>query len=172
MPPSGKKRPAPKGGAEPVAKKKKPVVSYYEKADKENRRNSKHEEDDERKERTVDDDDHDGNAHDGAGDSEQAAGRGFAAAMSKVLGRTVSKSNPVLAKRHTAAEKLVAKQKEESKATKLKTREKKLARRAHMQLPDVTQQDYERQLRKVATKGGEWNESATGTGLAPARGGR
>ena len=83
-----------------------------------------------------------------------SSGNGFAAAMSKVLGRTVTKSNPVLAKRHTAAEKIVAKEKQETKVAKLKTRDKKLARRAHMQLPDVTKQDYERQLKKVATKGG------------------
>lgn len=110
----------------------------------------------------VDDDGAGSDAGSDAGNAPPASvAGGFAAAMSKVLARSVTKTNPVLAKRHTAAEKIVAKEKAETKVSRLKTREKKAARRAHMQLPDVTKQDYERQLKKVATKGGAYSLSVT-----------
>ena len=85
-----------------------------------------------------------------------AANSAFAAAVSKIMARNVTADTALLAKRHTAAEKLAEKEAVEEKTAKARSRERKLARRAHMALPQSANPEFERQLRKVATKGGEW----------------
>jgi hypothetical protein len=102
-----------------------------------------------------DDDEDGGSVDDSAAAPTSGGGGGFAAAMAKVLGRSLSSgANPVLAKRHTAGQKIAAKRAADVKEVKLKAREKKAARRAHLAAPEAAPADYERQLRKVATKGG------------------
>lgn len=104
--------------------------------------------------RDAGDDGDAGSVDDSAAAGGGAPASGFAAAMAKVLGRSLSSANPVLAKRHTAGQKIAAKRAADVKEVKLKAREKKAARRAHLAAPEAAPADYERQLRKVATKGG------------------
>ena len=92
-----------------------------------------------------------------AGAAASAPGSGnaaFASAVTKIMSRTVSSDTALLAKRHTAAEKLVAQEKLETKSEKSRMRERKIARKAHMMMPQSANLDFERQLKKVATKGG------------------
>jgi hypothetical protein len=87
-------------------------------------------------------------------DAASTDGAGFGAAMSKIMARDLTgKATPVLAKRKTAqakqADKAALAIKEDAKKRKLRKR----ARKAHLVVPDPLQADFERQLRKVATKG-------------------
>ena len=89
--------------------------------------------------------------------SSVAAPVGFAAAMAKILSREVpAAKNPVLAKRHTASAKLAAADKAAAKAERERKREKRDARRAHIVEPASADQEFERQLRKVASRGGAY----------------
>jgi hypothetical protein len=107
----------------------------------------------------------------GAGEAVPAAAtggvKGFGQAMAKILARTVDAGvAPVLAKRHTAAEKLA----EAERAAELEEREKRqkrrAAKRAHLAQADAANPDFERQLRRVATKGGEWRRCGDRRDLA------
>lgn len=79
---------------------------------------------------------------------------GFAAAMQKVMGRQLRAGAPVLAKRHTAAAKLAAAARAEQKQAQDKLAKRKELRKSHMAEPSAYAVDYERQLRRVATRGG------------------
>lgn len=78
---------------------------------------------------------------------------GFADAMARILGQHVSKSVPVLAKRNTMQMKDIERRKKEKGELKEK-RLKRLADRDRQLIkPTVLQQDKERQLRRIATRG-------------------
>jgi hypothetical protein len=80
---------------------------------------------------------------------------GFADAMSRILSSNIPKAhaNPVLAKRKTTLMKQIEGDREDQQRVK-KLRAKRLVERdRHMTVPTVLSQDFERQLKKVATKG-------------------
>lgn len=80
----------------------------------------------------------------------------MAEAMSKILGSSLRKadvSTPILA-RSRGAERKIEEEKMEAKARKAISNEKKrLANRDRVK-PDYTGMEYEKKLRKVATRGG------------------
>lgn len=82
---------------------------------------------------------------------------GFADAMKKLLQRSVgSDKAPVLAKRHTAAEKLAAAERQAAAAAKAASSEKGRRRRAHLLAPSTEPNVVlEKALRRVATVGGK-----------------
>ena len=73
--------------------------------------------------------------------------------MNKILNSSVEKKLPVLAKRKTIAMKEI--ELERKNRSKLKERriEKKLDKERHLVTPSILQNDYERSLKKVATRG-------------------
>lgn len=88
----------------------------------------------------------------------EGLGTGFAAAMSKVMARTITGSAavaPVMAKRHTAAQKLATKQKKEATEATVKRRARAASRLAHLLAPEEMPIENELKLKKLATKGGE-----------------
>lgn len=79
---------------------------------------------------------------------------GFASAMGKIMARDLSgKATPVLAKRKTTQQKQADKAAVAVKEDAKKNKAKKKLRKAHLVAPDPLQADFERQLRKVSTKG-------------------
>jgi len=86
----------------------------------------------------------------------------MAEAMSKILGSSLRKadaSTPILA-RSRGAERKIEEEKMEAKARKAISNEKKrLANRDRVK-PDYTGMEYEKKLRKVATRGGKSNANA------------
>lgn len=85
-------------------------------------------------------------------DSKPEAG-GFGAALAKVLSRGVDAAKPVLSKRHTAMQKLVEAKEKESKDLGKVRKERKALRKAHNLDPLRAPPEFEKQLKKVATKG-------------------
>ena len=79
---------------------------------------------------------------------------GFADAMSRILGQSVSTSVPVMAKRSTSQMKAIT----QTNREKGELREKRLKRLAErdkqMVKPTVLQHDKEKQLKRIATRGG------------------
>lgn len=63
--------------------------------------------------------------------------------------------NPVLAKRHTANLKASAVDQKEKKEAQKDIQSRKQRRRQNLVKPSVLQQGHERQLRRVATRGGK-----------------
>jgi hypothetical protein len=86
--------------------------------------------------------------------SEEAVAAGFGAAFSKIMSRNVTTDNPVMAKRHTAAAKLSEAERAKEKEEKQKIKQKKVAKRAHLLPITAYKPDFEKQLKRVATKGG------------------
>lgn len=89
----------------------------------------------------------------------------MAEAMSKILGSTLRKadaSTPILA-RSRGAERKLEEEKMEAKAKKAITNEKKRLANKDRVKPDYTGMEYEKKLRKVATRGGR--QQRTGEGL-------
>lgn len=87
----------------------------------------------------------------------------MAEAMSKILGSTLRKadaSTPILA-RSRGAERKLEEEKMEAKAKKAITNEKKRLANKDRVKPDYTGMEYEKKLRKVATRGGRHNGSRT-----------
>jgi hypothetical protein len=78
---------------------------------------------------------------------------GFSAALAKVLSRDVDAAQPVLSKRHTTLQKLQEKHEQEFAEAKKLRKQRKLARGAHNVDPRAMAPEFEKQLRKVATKG-------------------
>ena len=79
---------------------------------------------------------------------------GFGSALSKILSRDIgNKKTPVLSKRHTALQKLQEQEKLQQLLLKKQNKQKKILRKVHNLDPRQAAPDFERQLRKVATKG-------------------
>lgn len=79
---------------------------------------------------------------------------GLAEMMSKILNQKVTNKNPILAKRKTAMMKEVENEHLKREDVKQNRMERKVKREKFLVLPDPLTNDFERQLRKVATKGG------------------
>lgn len=79
--------------------------------------------------------------------------------MSKILGSTLRKadaSTPILA-RSRGVERKLEEEKMEAKARKVISSEKKRLANKDRVKPDYTGMEYEKKLRKVATRGGRWS---------------
>ena len=74
--------------------------------------------------------------------------------MNKILNTSIQKKQqPVLAKRKTTAMKEIEMERENREKLKQKRIEKKLDRERHLVVPSILQNDYEKGLKKVATRG-------------------
>ena len=92
----------------------------------------------------------------GEGEEEKEEERdGMADMMAKILHQQVEGKVPVLAKRKTTIMKELEKEKSSKDRLKLVRKQKKEDKGKFLVVPDHTTTDYERQLRKVATRGGE-----------------
>jgi hypothetical protein len=80
---------------------------------------------------------------------------GMADMMAKILHQQVEGKVPVLAKRKTTIMKELEKEKSSKDRLKLVRRQKREDKGKFLVVPDHSTTDYERQLRKVATRGGE-----------------
>ena len=80
---------------------------------------------------------------------------GMADMMAKILHQQVEGKIPVLAKRKTTIMKELEKEKSSKDRLKLVRKQKKEDKGKFLVVPDHSTTDYERQLRKVATRGGE-----------------
>jgi len=83
----------------------------------------------------------------------------MAEVMSKILGSTLRKADanqPILA-RSRGAERKLEEEKMESKARKAITNEKRRLASKDRVKPEFTGMEYEKKLRKVATRGGKFN---------------
>ena len=108
------------------------------------------------KRRTSRDDDSDAVGSD-AEDEPKLKHAAFADAMNKLLQRSLkTDKGPVLAKRHTAAEKRVALERVALRDAKAAVAVKETHRKAHMSTPTVEPNVVlEKALRRIATSGGE-----------------
>jgi hypothetical protein len=105
-------------------------------------------EDDEEKEEGLDEgDDNESNEasdnHDGLGDM-----------MQKILNQNIQSANPILAKRKTTQMKELEEEKVLKEENKLKKLERLKKKQRFLVPPDASTADFERQLKKVATRGG------------------
>ena len=92
---------------------------------------------------------------DNDGDDDRATkGDGLADMMSKILNQKVGDKIPVLAKRKTTLMKEMEGSHIDSDRLKRQRAEKKADREKQLVVPDLTSADFERQLRKLATRGG------------------
>jgi hypothetical protein len=105
-----------------------------------------------------DDNDDDGSNYDQTDEFEEVdsidGNDGFADMMSKILNQKVDNRLPILAKRKTSQMKEVEefhKKKEENKVLRV---ERKRKRESFLKLPHHTTFNFERNLRKIATRGG------------------
>jgi len=73
--------------------------------------------------------------------------------MQHILGKNIAQQDPVLSKRHTASEKRSQKIDQDRKEQRDRVRERKRLRRRAHQPPDALDKPFERQLRRIATKG-------------------
>ena len=83
-----------------------------------------------------------------------AKGDGLADMMSKILNQKVGEKVPVLAKRKTALMKEMEGSHVDFDRLKRQRAEKKAEKEKQLVVPDLTSADFERQLRKLATRGG------------------
>ena len=90
-------------------------------------------------------------------EEEEGGGRdGMADMMARLLQQQVSGRVPVLAKRKTTIMKQLDGEKAAKDRLKEARRQKREDKAKFLVVPDHSTGDYERQLRKVATRGGEW----------------
>lgn len=94
--------------------------------------------------------DSDGYDEDG---NETTTNDGLSVMMSKILNQNITK-NPILAKRKTAAMKEIEENHFKKEESKIQRIERKKKREMFLVPPNPLSSDFERQLRKVATKGG------------------
>lgn len=80
---------------------------------------------------------------------------GFADMMTKILNQKIPGKVAVLAKRKTQIMKDIEGDKGDKERLKRLRMERKAQREKQLVVPDQTSADYERQLRKLATRGGE-----------------
>jgi hypothetical protein len=81
---------------------------------------------------------------------------GFAQMLSKILNQNVDKNkivNPVLAKRKTSIMKELEANAVDKERVKELRKERELSKKRQLVIPDVSTANYERQLKKLATKG-------------------
>ena len=88
-------------------------------------------------------------------DDEAPTKDGLADMMAKILGQNVQGKVPVLAKRKTSIMKEIEEGRDDRERLKKQRIERKTDREKQMVIPDQTSMDYERQLRKLATRGGK-----------------
>ena len=98
----------------------------------------------------VEDEDIDGDIDDVPGVKRD----GLADMMSKILHQNIGDKTPVLAKRKTTEMKEMQGKDENLSRIKRQRAEKKAEREKQFVVPDHTSADFERQLRKLATRGG------------------
>jgi hypothetical protein len=79
---------------------------------------------------------------------------GFAAVFDKVMARNITQSATVMAKRHTAAAKHAEVMKKEHAQERKTRKERKEAKRIRLVVPSISTADNEKELRRLATKGG------------------
>lgn len=84
-----------------------------------------------------------------------AKGDGFADMMAKILNQKTGDKIPVLAKRKTTLMKEVEGSHIDSDRLKRQRAAKKVEKEKQLVVPDLSSADFERQLRKLATRGGE-----------------
>jgi hypothetical protein len=108
--------------------------------------------------------DSDGEGEVESSDEEEGGERdGMADMMAKILHQQVEGGRiPVLAKRKTAIMRELAQEKASQDRLKLARKQKREDKGKFLVVPDHSTGDYERQLRKVATRGGERAVSACG----------
>ena len=87
--------------------------------------------------------------------NEESPVDGFSNAMAKILHQQVPSKVPVLAKRKTPIMRELDAEVEQQQHAKKARMEKQQVKEMHLVKPHVLQADYERQLRKLATKGGD-----------------
>lgn len=92
--------------------------------------------------------------HDEINDNDKADG--FADMMSKILNQKTGDKVPVLAKRKTALMKEMEGSHKDADRLKRQRAEKKSEKEKQLVVPDLSSADFERQLRKLATRGGSW----------------
>lgn len=91
---------------------------------------------------------------------------GFGDAMSKILSQNVAEDvQPILAKRTTARMREIQNDKKGVKTARVSAVEKREREQKDMAVPDHTTAAQDRQLRAIATKGGEQERSETAMGL-------
>lgn len=90
--------------------------------------------------------------HDEINDNDKADG--FADMMSKILNQKTGDKVPVLAKRKTALMKEMEGSHKDADRLKRQRAEKKSEKEKQLVIPDLSSADFERQLRKLATRGG------------------
>ena len=102
--------------------------------------------------------DEEGDSENDEHDVEEEEGKdGMADMMAKILHQQVDRGKiPILAKRKTTIMKELEKEKTADDKLKLAHKQKQQERNKFQIVPDHTMTDYERQLRKVATRGGEY----------------
>jgi hypothetical protein len=89
------------------------------------------------------------------GEEEDSTKRdGLADMMSKILNQKVGDKIPVLAKRKTAMMKEMEGTHIDADRQKKQRAEKRAEREKQLVVPDLSSADFERQLRKLATRGG------------------
>lgn len=107
--------------------------------------------DDAENENVIDEED-ENQSSDGSG-NENEGFDGMADMMNKILHQNVDKKNPVLSKRKTAIMKEMEVSKEDKERLKALRMERKIKKERQLVVPDHATADYERQLRKLATRG-------------------
>ena len=85
--------------------------------------------------------------------SGMGGGAGFADALTKILKKPVAGNNVVLAKRKTSNMKKIEEERRAQRAQKRARKEKLERDRMCMELPSKETEQFERNLRKIATKG-------------------
>ena len=102
-----------------------------------------------------------------SGDDAAQKGDGLADMMSKILNQKVGEKIPILAKRKTALMKEMEGSHVDSDRIKRQRAEKRAEREKQLVVPDLTSADFERQLRKLATRGGKCRVKADQTLILP-----
>ena len=87
-------------------------------------------------------------------DVKQGPGAGFADAISKILSKEIGSIQPVLAKRKTPLMRQIEEERHRAKKERLLKKRRLEMKNKNLVIPDHTTVDYERQLRKIATRGG------------------
>lgn len=78
----------------------------------------------------------------------------FSFVISKILNQTTENKIPVLARRKTSIMRKIEADRDSARTLKKLRLSKKVDRDRQMLIPDITNTNYERQLKKVATRGG------------------
>ena len=119
-------------------------------SDKEAENDADNEDDDSEDDDSENEDDDNSSNND---EEEDNIGDGFGNVMQKILNQNVGRKVPVLSKRKTAAMKKLTEDLESKREVK-KTRIQRLTEKGKQEIiPDITSNDRERQLKRIATRG-------------------